>query len=451
MSIVLVNSPCSDKNLLGDTWFMPLGLMNIASYLEDFGINVKLVDGIVEGLDRTLERCSSDIVGVNFNCMSIPGMESIVRKAKSEGAFTVLGGQAASAMPTLLLENNKNVDAVVVGDGEEAMLQLSKALSNGGDLSSVPNLVYREAKKIITNPCYETPISRLPMPQRYAGGLDPEMYINNYSVSCSDPFKANLRTTNVVTRRGCPRRAAGKGCSFCARMDRKVRSRTPLQAWQEYKYLVNELGVEYLYDDSDSWINTGWLSELADIWESNGGLNVRLRVYGDIRDITAESTTLMRRLNVDTVLVGIESGDRNVLMQNGKDFTNNDIKEACKNLANADIKIADAYVLGLIGESWESLENTKILSETINLICEKAATYWNIMLPLPGSPSWQVLMEKSPIAREHSTNYKIDVDLIREEFFKACTGLGANAFNRLKVFRDDMCLKSLMPAGENLR
>ena len=231
------------------------------------------------------------------------------------------------------------------------MLALVRALSENQDLSGVPNLVYRLGQRIIHNPRQETPISDLPMPRRNVGGLDPETYIRNYTESCSDPVEDGIRPTNVVTRRGCPRRAAGRGCSFCARIDRKVRSRTPIQAWEEYKYLAEELDANYLYEDSDSWINIEWLKQLAEIWTHNGGLDVRFRVYGDVRDINRESVELLKQLNVDTVLIGFESGDRNVLIKNGKDFARHDVELACELLAGADIKIADVYVLGLAGES----------------------------------------------------------------------------------------------------
>ena len=124
MKVVLVNTPCNHDGALSDTWYQPLGLAHIATFLEENGIDVEIADGVVLGLQRTLDRCSGDIVGIGFNCFNIGDMEAVAEKAKSQSTFTVLGGHAASAMADLLLAQNPNIDAVVVGDGEWAMLGL---------------------------------------------------------------------------------------------------------------------------------------------------------------------------------------------------------------------------------------------------------------------------------------------------------------------------------------
>jgi len=331
------------------------------------------------------------------------------------------------------------------------MVELAKTLERNGDLSRVPNIAYRVDGRIVHNPREEPPLSQLSMPRRDVGGLNPEEYIQRYAASCSDPIQEGIRPTNVITRRGCPRRAAGRGCSFCARIDKKVRARTPIQAWEEYCYLVRELKVNYLYEDSDSWINARWLKELAEIWDREGGLDVRFRVYGDVRDMTPETVSLLKRLSVDTVLMGIESGDRNVLLRNGKDFTCGAVRRACGLLAKAEIKIADAYVLGLAGEDWTSIDRTMRLAQGVHSICETSATYWNIMLPLPGSPSWEMLSRVSPEATDMTRGYRFDMATVRREFLTHCTELGPDALDKLEELRADLCRQSSMLVGEYIR
>jgi radical SAM superfamily enzyme YgiQ (UPF0313 family) len=399
----------------------------------------------------TLARCSGDVVGLAFNCFNTEEMEILAHTAKDNGALVVCGGHAASSLAKELLTHNRSIDAVVVGDGEQAMLELVRVLESDKNLSRVPNLAYRGNVGIKLNQREEISLEQLQMPRRDVGGLNLKEYIDSYDLSSSDPIQRYIRPTNVVTRRGCPRRAVGRGCSFCARIDRRVRARTPLQAWDEYSYLVNEFGVDYIYEDSDSWIEPNWLSILAEIWEERGGLNTRFRIYGDVRDINGGNVQLLTRLNVDTVLLGIESGDREILLRNGKDFTSDAVVQACDLLGKAGIKVADAYVMGLAGESWESIDKTWRLSEKVRSVCEIAATYWNIMLPLPGSPSWQMLMEASPPAGRFSNTYHLDINAIREEFLTYCTHLGSNALGLLKILRADLCRESSMLVREYIR
>lgn len=451
MKVTLVNSPCSHDQALADNWYLPLGLVHIGALLRVKGFDVEILDGLRLGPVDLAERLEAELVGITFTSFDTASVDEIARLAKKRHAFVVLGGHAASSMPELLLRNNRDIDAVVVGDGEDALLMLIGALKGQGQLTDVPNLVYRSGGHIVRNVTREVLLSSLPMPRRDTGGLDPEQYIRDFTVTVSDPIGEACRATNVVTRRGCPRRASGHGCSFCARIDKSVRSRTPLQAWQEYHYLARELRVNYLYEDSDSWINVKWLTELADIWDREGGLDVRFRVYGDVRDISPQSVALLRRLNVDTVLMGIESGDRNVLVRNGKDFSRSEVERACELLADAEIKIADAYVLGLAGESWESIDRTIRLSESVRAICPISATYWNIMLPLPGAPAWNMLIESSPRYADFASTYRLDMDAIREEFFTHCTNLGTGALQRLQSLRTDLCQRCSMLVGEYIR
>ncbi len=453
MKFMLINAPCTRNGVLGDTWYLPLGLVSMATALEEqrVEVDVEIVDGIALGMRETLRRVAGDVVGIAFNCYSVRQMEILAREANSNGAFTVAGGPAASTTAASLLGNNPNINAVVVGDGERAMVELVKAFGRNDDLSRVPNMVYRVDGRIMHNPREELPVSQFPMPRRDAGQLDPEEYIQAYAASCSDPIQESIRPTNVITRRGCPRRASGHGCSFCARIDKKVRARTPIQAWEEYRYLVEKFDVNYLYEDSDSWIDPRWLRRLAEIWEREGGLDTRFRVYGDVRDITPETVSLLQLLNVDTVLMGIESGDRNVLLANGKDFTCGTVLRACELLAEADIRIADAYVLGLAGENWTSIDKTLKLAQSVHSICETSATYWNVMLPLPGSPSWEMLSRVSPRTTDMTENYQFDVEAVRRDFLAQCTELGPHALGKLEELRADLCRESSMLVGEYIR
>ena len=450
MKVTLINTPCGNASTLRDTWYLPLGLVSIANYI-DTRIDVEIIDGIRVGLDVASKHCDSDIVGLAFNSFNLDELECLAHTAKKNATFVVCGGHAASAVAESLLKHNRDIDAVVVGDGERAMNELVKTLEGNADFSSVPNLVYRRNGKIVINPREEAPLRHLPMPRRDVGGLVPSDYIAAYTLSSSDPVSAGTRPTNVVTRRGCPRRAKKQGCSYCARIDKTVRCRTPFQAWEEYRYLSTELRANYLYEDSDSWINVKWLAELADIWEREGGLDVKFRVYGDVRDISPLSVTLLRQLNVDTVLMGIESGDQKVLIQNGKEFSSNDVERACDLIAKTGIKIADAYVLGLAGESWYSIDKTIKLAESVHRICETSATYWNIMLPLPGSPAWNISSKSIPLSQLFAGTYRLDTDAVREEFFKSYTQLGDKALDRLKILRANLCQQSSMLVGEYIR
>ena len=47
MKLTLINVSCKQKKCLGDTWYLPLGLVHVASALELAGMDVEVVDGVL--------------------------------------------------------------------------------------------------------------------------------------------------------------------------------------------------------------------------------------------------------------------------------------------------------------------------------------------------------------------------------------------------------------------
>lgn len=123
-----------------------------------------------------------------------------------------MGGLSASYYSRELMQYPE-VDYVLRGDStEEPLRQLMDCLSKGGDVSSVPNLTWRDAKGEI----HENPLSHVP------NNLD-DVMLNYYDYMLRSvvrhldlanyiPFKRWLRypIMGVLTCRGCTR-----NCTFC--------------------------------------------------------------------------------------------------------------------------------------------------------------------------------------------------------------------------------------------
>jgi hypothetical protein len=225
------------------------------------------------------------------------------------------------------------------------------------------------------------------------------------------------------------------------------------RVYAEYSYLERECGVDYIADFSDSWVVLPFLRALANEYAAHGKLGAGLRVYGDVRLIGPVSVRLMRDVGVDTVLLGIESGSERVLGLNGKPVTRNQILSAVSLLGAAGIKVADAYVLGLIGETRESVSETVELACQVRELCQTEISYWNIMTPLPGSRAWELLVGIGAIRPHDAPTLTNSLDPQRLERFavQALCDLGRGGYELLVETRELMSSESRVASTEFVR
>ena len=153
-----------------------------------------------EALAEEVAREQPDLVGISslfsaYHQEVLRCTEAI--KARID-VPVVVGGAHASAAPETLLAHPA-IDFVIRGEGERPLVELLRALGNGGELADVPNLVYRCGKNHVLNPLAENyPLAELPPPDfsdlpvaRYRFGRRP--------------------LASLIASRGCPHR-----CRFCS-------------------------------------------------------------------------------------------------------------------------------------------------------------------------------------------------------------------------------------------
>jgi radical SAM superfamily enzyme YgiQ (UPF0313 family) len=404
MKVQLIQASSQDKNLMNDPWVTPLNLIALGTYLEN-NCDVEVIDGLHVGLEDTLKRLDGDVVGIYFNIFSTPDLDKIAESAKNRGSLVVVGGQPATPLARQLLHGNKNTDIVVRYDGEEALRQIVERRKQGSnDFTGIPNIVYRKNGDIIEEKVEKLDVTKLPIPNRRINGINLEDYIASWPGAS--------RPTNTYTKKGCER-----ACSFCARTDKKIRSRTPKQVFEEDEMLVDEFGINYILEMSDTYFtDITWLRRFREIHDKNGGLPVRYWAFCDIRDVNPETVGIMRNVNVGGTCIGLESGNEEIRRKNGKPFTNEQIYNAVEQLGKAGITLEDSYILGLIGENEETVKQTYQLSKQVAQLCETEGTSFSLILPLPGSPIWRRMMQVPELKAKYGDKYKFNVEELRKDY-----------------------------------
>ena len=142
---------------------LPMGLLALADLLHRQEISTQIIHLGVEWvedrkfsvLDYIREK-SPRIVAfdLHWHHQSFDVMEMVnqVRTA-SPSTFIVLGGYTASFFHEEIMKNFDAVDGIIRGEAEVPMLELARALLQGGsDLFSIPNLTWRRKGRILMNP-----------------------------------------------------------------------------------------------------------------------------------------------------------------------------------------------------------------------------------------------------------------------------------------------------------
>src|SRR5688572_21760214 len=233
---------------------------NILREVRDPQFNM-LLEIYRHGVLADIEREQPDLVGISIPSMAqmTPGL-TIAALIKERGlpCHVTVGGPHITMLRERLARTPaifQLIDSAVVFDGEVPLLRLCQALEGDGDLSAVPNLVYRDHATIrVTQRKPPEKIGGLPLPD--FDGLPLDRYL------------APRLALPLLTARGC---YYGK-CAFCnvgyGEAENFSLMRSELLAEQMYT-LQRKYGVEEIFF-SDEALTPRTLRELSQIIKRDG-------------------------------------------------------------------------------------------------------------------------------------------------------------------------------------
>ncbi|HEY63851.1 MAG TPA: radical SAM protein [Caldilineae bacterium] len=240
-------------------------------------------------------------------------------------------------------------DSAIVFDGEVPLLRLAEALDGTGDLSRVPNLIYRDGSQVRQNP-RERPqrIADLPMPD-FEG-----MPLNRYL--------APQLVLPLLTARGC---YFGQ-CAFCnvGYGEHSFYSQLPAeQVAEQMRQLQRRFHVRHIFF-SDEAISPRTLRRLSSILATQGdpiywGGCVRFE-----RVITKELLESMYRGGCRMLLFGLESASEPIINRIGKGTRLEHMSRILRESAEAGIWNHTFFFFGFPGETLDDAQ------ETVNFLYE---------------------------------------------------------------------------------
>ena len=310
-----------------------------------------------------------------------------VKNTGTDSIF-IAGGPHPSGAPEETLEY---FDYVVIGEGEETLPELVKAIQEGKDPGKIPGIAYRDEKtgKVV-----------ITLKRPYAD-LD--------SYPCFDPEK--LRSPIEISR-GCP-----WGCKYCQTprlFGREVRHRSIDSILRNAKYYDD---LRFIASNSLAYGSDGIhprfdkVEKLLSALHEIPNKNIYFGTFpSEVRHefVTEESVELIRKYCAnDSLGLGAQSGSERVLKEIQRGHTVEDLISAVECCLEHEITPAVDFIFGFPTETEEDQEKSL---ELIRWICRKGGTVRaHYLTPLPGTP-YSSAIPSEVIGRINSELGKLALD-----------------------------------------
>jgi anaerobic magnesium-protoporphyrin IX monomethyl ester cyclase len=354
---------CQEREEVLGTTKPPYSLALLAALLRERGVDFRLVDQTAERLstEALIDRLRQDGFSPTLLvfCSSTPTLDADAieaRKLKEAfGAPLVSFGPHASAAPQASMERAPDIDAMIVGEPEDAVLELA-GLESFDHADGVASLTVRRGGTILAHRTLGSyaGFSAMPSP---AWDLLP---LDRYRL----PLE-NARYLIVETSRGCP-----YSCDFCVApviQGHKFRERDAVSLVDEIEEGRTRFGIDHFYLWGDTvTLNARSFSRFCDELVARK-LNVRWFGNGRADNLTSpEFVAKLRESGCWMLSLGIESESDDVRRDMMKRLEREKIRLAIRNLRRAGIKSFAFFIFGYPGDTPESIERTSRFAREID-------------------------------------------------------------------------------------
>ena len=385
--------------------YIPYGMAIIATCLKTAGHDPKVFvltpnSDIEAVVGSYIEESKPKLYCLTAVSTQFPFIMTVAEKIKRKDpdAFIVLGGVHASLNPEACIRE-PFLDAICIGEGEKAVVELAKQLGEGRRPSHINNLWIKNVDGVERNPIAE-----------FLQDLDSVPVIDR---SMWYPWIEDVdQNATVLIGRGCPNR-----CAYCCNHaisrvspGRYVRYRSSDSIIAEVRRIVEERPeVKEIYLECETiTVNLRFTFELLGRIESlNSTLSrpVRFSANASMVPAIADNQAFfeqLRRANFRSIKIGLESGSPRIRKEvlRRPPYTNNDLVTFCRNLRAHGMEAIVYVMMGLPSETVADYR------ETVECVrqCAPDIVYLNIYYPYPGTDLYKIEKEQGLITDGISTD-----------------------------------------------
>jgi anaerobic magnesium-protoporphyrin IX monomethyl ester cyclase len=382
--------------------YAPLATIGAAALLRQHGFAVSLFDTMfVESPDQVIQSLSTEkpdffvVYDDGFNYltkMCLTNMREaafrMIQLARRQGCTVIVSSSDSTDHYQEYLE--KGADFVLLGEGEQTLLELVTTISDGrDDFSRIAGLAWLQNRLPVRNGARKVmkDLDSLPLP---AWDL---VDVESYRKVWMDHH--GYFSINVSTTRGCPFK-----CNWCAKpiYGNRYNARSPQHVVEEIKMLKTTYAFDHIWMCDDIFgLKPNWVDEFADLVQKEG-LHFRFKIQSRADLLLQENyVRALASAGCDNSWMGAESGSQKILDAMDKGTTVEQIAEATRRLRQHGIRPGFFIQFGYPGETKEDIDLTirminHLLPDEIGI---------SVSYPLPGT----VFYERVKSELKEKTNW----------------------------------------------
>jgi len=413
MKIYLLNPPYFVHFIRGARWqdtgrggtlYYPIWLSYVTCVVEQ-EYEAKLVDAPTWNWDckrvvDDIKKYKPDLIVMDSSFPSLNNDISVAKTIKEQyNCPTILIGPPASQFPEKILSSG-SIDIVARFECDFTIKEIIDKINKGEGLDDIRGISFKRNGKIIHNPNREfTSSDELDIIPFVSKVYKKHLNIRDYFLG-----QSLFPEVQIFTGRGCPNQ-----CTFCTwpqtLMGRKYRVRSVSNVLDELEWIKDNLDVKEVFFEDDTFtISKTRVLEFCREYRKRG-LNITWSC--NARADTLDHVTMeeMKRSNCRLLIVGYESGSDMILKNIKKGLTVEQIKQFANNAKKAGLLVHGDFIIGLPGETKQTLEQTKKLIKEI----KPDLLQVSVASPFPGTEFYEWCKEGGYLITEDPNEY-LDVN-----------------------------------------
>jgi len=417
MKVCLVRGALvSPKGSINNEPTPPIGLAYIAATLKAAGWSVQGIDATGAALNRidaipgtglqangisideVVDRIDPDTQVIGLSIMF--SHEWVYQRALATAikrrfprAILVAGGEHCTALPEYSIGDCPALDYIALGEGEDAMAELCRAVAAGTDPATVAGLAIRGADGVVRTPprARIRELDQVPWPDWEVFPIEPYLAGN---ISFGASFGRNMP---ILASRGCPYQ-----CTFCsnpAMWTTRYVMRSPVDVIAEIEHYQERFGITGLqFYDLTAIVKKQWIIEFCQqLVARDIALDWSLPSGTRSEALDEEALSWIARANGRYLVYAPESGSQATLKRIKKKIRLDHMERSMRAAVREGIVVRTNIIIGFPDESRrEIFETLRALVRFAWIGVDEIAL--GLFQPYPGTELFEALRRRGAIA-----------------------------------------------------
>jgi len=357
----------------------PGGVSVMSALLKQAGFASEAVDARARNVLAKVKRGGPTVLAFSTPTVHFKHYLELSREVKRRAdVFSVFGGPHPTFFPEMIEQDG--VDAVCVGEGEGAMLELAEARASNAPIDGIRNLHVKVDGTIVRNelrPLIED-LDSLALP-------DHDIFL--------EAIPHSIWRVYLLTARGCP-----YGCTYCYNhcyrklykgKGRMLRRRSVDHVMEELREIKARKRYDFLRIMDDLFIlNPEWVEEFCRRYREIG---IPFSCLVRANHVTEDLVRQLKEAGCYSMTMGLEAGNdriRNKILR--RNMSSEDILRAAELIRKYRVKLITANILGIPGGTIEDDFETLDL----NIRCKATFSGCTLLQPYPRTDIYTYAQER---------------------------------------------------------